>query len=367
MPIRYIAVGFLLCIAIFAGTAPRAAECDCTNLAVLQAELRNALRLQAAFRGQIATLRGMGEGASQGALQSFAAGAARSGLEAVPGGQQGEVDYVPFGQDVAVDRLGSFTNDRLCAMRPTSAAALDTAVRAAACDGIGRSLRAHEAVHVAMCRGIGYRAYLGMHGADRAAEEAEAYGAQITALRAEIIRVLERLNPRIVATSTARVTAPPNPLYTAIVTEVQAELRMTRATVVDPAAPLVRFDGQGQQSSTSRVEGSCRFTAGMPITLAVTGSVETDGLEARITYAVSGTSPGLTMQCQVPGGGRGMGMTMPAPMSGGPPGAIPVPLRNGAEHVTDLATVPAAAMLAQAGMRLSGEGRFRLVLVCPAR
>ena len=61
MPIRYIAVGFLLCIAIFAGTASRAAECDCTNLSVLQAELRNALRLQAAFRGQIATLRGMGE------------------------------------------------------------------------------------------------------------------------------------------------------------------------------------------------------------------------------------------------------------------------------------------------------------------
>lgn len=365
MPVPVAAAAVVLALTIAVATPSRAADCDCTHLAVLQAELRNALRLQGAFRGQIAALRGMGAGASQGALQGFAAGDARRGLEAVPGGQQGEVDYVPYGQDVAVDRLGAFNNDRLCAMRPSSAAALETAVRAAACDGIGRALRAHEGVHVTMCRSTGYRAYIAMHGADRAAEEAEAYGAQITALRAEIIRVLERLNPRIQVTSTARVTGPPNPLFSAIVTEVQAELRMTRAVVVDPAAPLVRFDGQGQQSSNSRVEGSCRFTAGMPITLPVTGGIETDGLVARITYAVSGTSPTVAMQCQVPGGGRGTGMTMPAPMSGGPPGAITVPLRNGAEEVTDMATVPAAAILAQGGMRLTGEGRFRLVLDCP--
>ena len=162
MAVRALAAVVFLTITAFAATPSRAADCNCRNLDVLQAELRNALRLQAAFRGQIAALRGMGEGASQGALQSFAAGAARQGLEAVPGGQQGEVDYVPFGQDVAVDRLASFDNDRLCAMRPSSAAALNAAVAAAACDGIGGALRAHEAVHVAMCRGIGYRAYLGI-------------------------------------------------------------------------------------------------------------------------------------------------------------------------------------------------------------
>ena len=375
MPIRFFAAGIFLGIAIFAGTASRAAECDCTNLSILQVELRNALRVQAAYRGQIAALRGMSVEASQDTLGRFAVMAAHANLEADGSGTTREVEYVPYGIGVDVglyDTLGpgqtpQQRREQLCAMRASSAAALSAAVDAARCSGIGRAIRAHEAVHVAMCRGIGFRAYYAMHGSDRAAEEVQAYAVQIAALRAEIIRVLERLNPRIEVMTSVRMTPPANPLYRALVTEVEADLRMTRAVVVDANAPLVRFEGQGRQNSTSRVEGNCRFTAGMPIVLPITGGVETDGLEARITYAVSGTTPTLAMQCQVPGGGRGMGMTMPVPISGGPPGAINLPLRNGAEEVTDMANTPAAAMMAQAGARLSGQGRFRLVFDCPAR
>jgi len=366
MPVRWFAAGIVLAVAMLAGAPSRAAECDCGNLPVLQVELRNALRLQAAFRGRIAELRQFGPDASRIELQRFAAMAAHANLES-DGTTLREVEYVPYGQDVAEGRLDSLSNDQLCAMRASSAAALDAADRAAACAGIGRALRAHEGVHVAMCRRIGYRAYLAMHGAERAAEEAEAYGVQIAALRAEIIRVLERLNPRIEVTSNVRTQGPPNPMYTALVTDVQAEVRMTRAVVVDAAAGRVRFEGQGRQVSNSRVEGNCRFTGGMPITHPVRGGIETDGLEARITYSLEGTTPAMAMQCRVPGGGSGAGLSMPAPISGGVPEAITLPLRAGAEQVTDMATTPAAAMMAQARVRISGEGRFRLVLDCPAR
>ncbi len=373
MSVHTLAAAVLLASAIFSAGASRAAECTCRHLDVLQAELRNALRLQAGFRGQSTALRGLGREASVDRLAQWSRSDARRGLEQVQTGGEADFEYVPYGQDVHTDNVDNLSpgqtrqqrQDQLCAMRPSSARALDAAVRGAACDGIGQALRAHEGVHVAMCRSVGFLAYNQMHGADRAAEEAEAYGAQIAVLRAEILRILERLNPRIEVTTSVRMMPPANPLYRALVTELEADLRMSRAVVVDANAPLVRFDGQGRQNQTSRVEGNCRITAGMPITLGITGGIETDGLEARISYAVAGTTPALAMQCQIPGAGRGQGMTMPVPISGGPPSTINLPLRNGAEQVTDMANTPAAAMLAQSGVRLSGQGRFRLMLDCP--
>ena len=377
MPRYWVVAAPALAAALMVATPARSAECDCTHIAALQAELRNALRLQAAFRAQMAPLQAMGTATSQSAFQQFAEGAARRGLEPVPGNSGGpdHVEYVGYGEGVAVENLDTPSHpgqtrqerqDQLCAMRPSSAAALDAAVRGAACDGIGRAVRAHEERHVSMCRSIGYLPYTIMHGADRAAEEAEAYGAQIAVLRSEIIRIVQRLNPRIIVTSNVRMAPPPNPIYTAVVTEVQAEVTMNRAVVLETGgALLVRFEGQGRQATNSRVEGHCRFTGGMPITHTVSGGIETDGLEARITYSLSGTTPALAMQCRVPGGGTGYGMSMPVPISGGLPEAIKLPLRNGAEQITDMATTPAAALMAQARASLTGDGRFRLVLDCP--
>ena len=102
MPIRFFAAGIFLGIAIFAGTASRAAECDCTNLSILQVELRNALRVQAAYRGQIAALRGMSVEASQDTLGRFAVMAAHANLEADGSGTTREVEYVPYGIGVDV-------------------------------------------------------------------------------------------------------------------------------------------------------------------------------------------------------------------------------------------------------------------------
>ena len=67
----------LLCI--FVATSARAAECDCSKLPDMQAELRNALKLQAAFRNEISTLRGVGTNTSRLQEKQFAEGAARPG------------------------------------------------------------------------------------------------------------------------------------------------------------------------------------------------------------------------------------------------------------------------------------------------
>ncbi|HYF06126.1 MAG TPA: hypothetical protein VD970_00775 [Acetobacteraceae bacterium] len=365
-------LGLILVASVLGATAARAAECDCTHLQALQAELRNALRLQARFREAAMSLRSRGTEESRGAFRQFAEGPATQGLEAVPGRGPAHVDYVAYGEGVAEDQLDTLApgqtregrQAQLCAMRQSSLDMLNAAMRAAACDGIARAIEAHERHHVAMCGRIGYRAYIAMHGADRAAEEAEAYGVQIAMLRAEILRILERLNPRILGTVATRITPPRNPAWSAIVTDSQMEIVATRVTVVDAAAGIVRFDGQGQQVYNAQVQGNCRITSGMPMTIRATGEIETDGLEARIRFGVDGTIPSFSMQCAIPGAGRGSGFSIPVPASGGPE-AFNLPLRDGVDHVVPLTAL--AASLAAGGIQMSGEARVRLVLNCPAR
>ncbi len=183
-------IGSVLTAVLAANGAPQPAgspaaaqaECDCSRLKVLQIELRNAMQLQQAFRNKIAELRTMNGGTSQGALKAFAQGEARRGLEPIPNYKgPSEFDYSPWGEN---QRTFNFPTEQLCRISDSATVELDKAVAASACAGIGKALRAHEEVHGNMCRSIGYQAYLAMHGADRAQEEVEAYGAQIKVLRA---------------------------------------------------------------------------------------------------------------------------------------------------------------------------------------
>jgi hypothetical protein len=176
------------------GSPPAAgkAKCECSNLKVLQIELRNALRLQQNFRNKIPELRTINVSTSKAALQVFAAGDARNGLESVPNydGPQ-EFDYVSWGDTQDPDHISKYTNEKLCGFDNSASQKLEEAKQASACAGIGAALEAHENWHVNFCLSIGYRPYLTMHGADRAKEEVEAYGAQIAVLRAEIARLLK--------------------------------------------------------------------------------------------------------------------------------------------------------------------------------
>jgi hypothetical protein len=355
----------LVAACVLAPAVAQAAECTCAHLPVLQAELRNAQRLQANFRNRIPALQAMGEGASQAALQQFAAGDARSGLVPVPGyNGPNEFDYVPQGQNVDPSRFDAFTADQLCRMTDSAAQRLEQAMRATACDGIAEALRAHENVHVNRCRSVGYRGYLGMHGAARAAEEVEAYGAQIAALRGAIADVLARANARILFEQTVRTQMPANPLYTAVTIQSRGELRVTR---VAASGDTIRLDGQGSQTTNVSIDGNCRMTGGTPYTIQTRGGLDTDGFEAQLRYAIEGTLPSLGMQCRVPGQGQGYGMSMPVPVDtrGSTPPAANVPLRDGGEFVMDMAQSQAAQMVASSGVRITGQAKLRLE--CPTR
>jgi hypothetical protein len=176
------------------------AECACKDLKTLQIELRNALRLQQAFHNKIPELRTMEiEGRkSMAELQRWSASDARRGLEELPGHSgAAQVDYKPWGDHLNYqddERVtAKFTNEELCRRSDESAAALEEEKNKSACAGIAQAIQVHEDWHLNFCRTIGYRPYwLGMHGADRAQEEVEAYDKQIAVLRAEIAKVLKK-------------------------------------------------------------------------------------------------------------------------------------------------------------------------------
>ncbi|SRR6266404_1409596 len=166
--------------------APAPAECGCSNLEVLQIELRNAIHLQQAFRNKIPDLRTMNQPTSGSALKSFAADEARRGLEAIPDYRgPKEVDYYNHGSSLSdpTHPPSTWSKEDLCRMENSAADTLTSAVNASACAGIGAALEAHEKWHFNFCMRIGFVLYFNMHGADRAQEEVEAYDAQIKVLR----------------------------------------------------------------------------------------------------------------------------------------------------------------------------------------
>ena len=338
------------------------AACDCTHLEALQAELRNAIRLQTAFRNKIPELRGMNTPTSLTELQRFAAGAARNGLENVPGyNGPSEVDYESWGQQNITVAQGNSTS-KLCAMTPSAQQRLAAAEQGSACSGIGKALRAHEEHHMNMCAKIGFFAYMAVHGADRAQEEVEAYGAQISALRREIAGVLERAKLRVELEQDTRVQMPANPLYTAIKLRNDGKLLTTGSPSI--SGDNIHFDGRGEQSVNGSIEGNCTFN-GLPITLPAVGTIDTDGLTARVTFRVEGTVPSFGMRCSM----GGSAMSLPAPVGGnaGLPAPVPLPLRNKAEVTHDMSNTMAASAMAGSGLSMSGKAKVRLMLDCPAR
>jgi len=171
---------------------PERPACECEHLKTLQIELRNAQRLQQAFRGKVPDLGKMNGGTSKAALQQFAAGDARKGLETIPDYKgPSSFDYDSWGDSQDPDQTHKYSKEKLCALTSSASQSLVDAMKASACAGIATALDAHERHHHGFCVRLGYLPYLNMHGADRAQEEVEAYGAQIAVLQAEIARVLK--------------------------------------------------------------------------------------------------------------------------------------------------------------------------------
>ncbi len=341
-------------------------ECDCHNIEVLQIELRNAIRLQQAFRNKIADLSKLDHDESQGALKQFAEGDARRGLEKIPGyNGPSEFDYVAHGDNLA-PVLPSDTQEQLCGLEPSSRDLLNQAKNASACSGIGAALEAHENVHREYCMRLGWRAHLDMTGAARAREEVDAYGAQIAELRAEIGRVLDKSNFRVKMDVNTRLEMPPNPLYTAIVLINQAEVPVKLVAVSSPMG--IRFTGDSEQTMNGNIEGNCHFNKGLPSKLPVHVIVDSDGLEAQVSYTVSGTAGSVGMECTIPGKGSGSGVSMPVPINGAsnlPPTKLK--LKNGEAIKSDLATGEAAQIMNRGGAKLGGLGTITLIWDCSGK
>ena len=342
---------------------PANAECDCSNLKALQIELRNALRLQEAMRNKIPELRALNHPTSISRYKTFTETDARRDLEPIPGYEKLskadkallQFDYDPQGFALSdpTHPPANKSDAELCALSAFAAGEFARMKNLTVCRGIGAALEAHEDVHKHSCE-RGFIAFFGKNGADRAQEEVEAYGAQIAVLRAEIAKVLEHANVRIETETNSRMSMPPNPLYTAIVVENRAVVPMSSVSV---SGDLIKFEGEGKQTNNATVEGHCKFTGGLPFTITLRGSIETEGLEARIRLALMGTLPGIAMECATPAG-TGHGMPIPVNVGGGTIPLITLPLENGAEKVFDQSNSPAAQ---QGPVRITGMSKIRLI------
>ncbi|MDL1870902.1 hypothetical protein FBR05_01700 [Deltaproteobacteria bacterium PRO3] len=258
------------------------AECDCKDIKALQAELRNAARLQQAFRNKIPELRKMGKAESTIALKQFAEGEARRGLEPVPGYKgPSEVDYHPWGRDLYDPTGTKHSAQKLCSMSSSAAATLDAAVAASACPGIGRALRAHEAVHLIFCVTIGFFPYEEMHAADRAQEEVEAYAAQIKVLR----EILDSLKPKCKSYRASGRTA--DLVYSGVICSLEQPFTVSGSII------NYKFNFTPSSATSGTVNISA---AGMMVTGAGGGTyniegVDTDKPRIAITASVVGHSP----------------------------------------------------------------------------
>lgn len=371
-------IGFVLAVLAVSGTpqplvslvASAMTECDCSNFDALQVELRNAIRLQQAMRNKIPELRALDHTKSLTEYKRFSENEARRGLESPPGYEKlSKADQLALGQynfDVKGFALSDPTHPpktkewneaTLCSLTASAQAALTKVRGLAVCAGISEALQAHEDVHTRHCL-QGFVAFFNRHGADRAQEEVEAYGAQIAVLRAEIAKVLERANVRIEYEGNIHLQWPPNPAITAEIIDNKAVVPMSRAAV---SGDLIKLDGEGKHTTNATLEGNCHFTGGLPITLTARASIETDGLDAQIRITTEGTSPTLSAECTIEGK-TGKGWSMPVNLgSGGNAPVINLPLKNGEEKVVDQSTSEAARIVAQAGMKMSGQGKIRLI------
>jgi len=342
-----------------------APDCDCSHLAALRQELKNARTLQTRFQQESANLKSMGPANSSSAFQQFAQGPAGQGIQAPPGyNGPASVEYVPAGDNLYGDTSEGKSNADLCEFSKNTATDLGAVANGANCKDIAEAVRAHEDYHKSQCLAQGYKAYRDMHGADRAMEEANAYNAQAERLREGIRHVLEKATVEIWVDNKITMTSPPqNPLYSGLGIDTNGRIKATNNV---SGQKELRFEGNGTyQFDFKPLGGKCTPT-GVPATIQARATVLTDGETAKVSWEPLGTMPRFGMRCRVPGGGQGFGMSIPVPFDSrsSAQNYIPLPFEDGAKVRMDMSKSQAAQIISRAGMSMSGYGEIGINIIC---
>jgi len=343
-------------------------ECDCSHLAALRQELRNARTLQMRYRQEAERLRQMERDASQNALQAFAQQEAGAGIQAPPGySGPDRVEYTAYGDNISVDSLEGHSNEALCAFSRNTVADLAKVYSGSNCTDIAEAVRAHEEYHRSQCAAIGYRAYLDMHGADHASEEVNAYEAQAQRLREGIRHVLEKATVEVWLDNQFKVTSPPrNPLYSAISMTSSGRIKTTGNA---SGQNELRFEGSGSYRFDFTPLGGHCSPKGVPTSIQAHAAVITDGETARVSWEPTGNMPQFGMECRL-NGQKGYGMSIPVPMDphSSAVNELPLAFEDGEKITADVANTPAAHVISGAGlgMSMSGQSEIGIHIECPA-
>jgi hypothetical protein len=186
-------------------------DCDCRHLPALQKDLENAMELRSRFQREADALNAKyppplstsGRMSSIAEEQRFTLETAPQGIDAPPGYTgPSSVDYTP--RNISLDNLSKYPPKAQCEPSPGSRAELRKAEDGSVCGAMADAIRAHEQYHQAQCVAAGgSAAYFDKSGAEKAAEEAAAYQAQINVLQAALDKV--RANPMAMILKCARV------------------------------------------------------------------------------------------------------------------------------------------------------------------
>jgi hypothetical protein len=172
-------------------------DCDCGHLPALEKDLVNAIELRSRFLSEAerlnqkypAPLSDADRMSSMAEEQRFTLQTAPEGIDAPPGYTgPSSVDYTP--RDIAFDNLPKYKPAEQCQPGAGSQQDLRKAEKGSVCGSMADAIRAHEQYHQAQCVAAGgSTAYFHKSGAEKAAEEAAAYQAQIDVLQAGIDKV----------------------------------------------------------------------------------------------------------------------------------------------------------------------------------
>jgi hypothetical protein len=239
-------------------------------------------------------------------------------------------------------------------------AQLDALEKGAACKEIGEIVLRHEAAHREKCEADGPKKYWDRLPSEIAAEEAERYQEQASAMRDLLKRVIDGGTIRVSADMEPRVTGPEFDVTYSYVTA-PFDLEGKSA----PGSDEWELNGDGTQVATIKRAklGGMTCTGVGQLNDKVSVTLKTDGLGMSATHRLEGAEGDVGLRCQ---GGAGMSMRPPGEGGGGPL-FPPSSFAAKSEFVEDVSTLTFAQILAQSGMSASGTKRVTVELVCPGQ